>query len=161
MEEKIYLNQNGYDDYLKKIEQKEKELADLRIYKGTEAIYQGDTWHDNPTLYQTELKENALMMEISKMKKQLNNIEIVENSGDSKLIDFGDIIKIYIYFSDNDYEEEIFKLVGTTPDLKSNVQEISINSPLGKSIYHKKIGDVGNYKVEEKEIKFKIVEKLN
>ena len=50
------LSKQGYEDYLKVINEKEKELADLRLYKGRDAIYQGDNWHDNPTLYQTESK---------------------------------------------------------------------------------------------------------
>ena len=126
MEEKLKLNRNGYEDYLKEIEKKEKELADLRIYKGKDAIFQGDNWHDNPTLYQTELKEMSLMREIAQMKHRLNNIEIVENIGDESLVDIGDIVKIDMIFSENDYEEEIFKLVGTTPnfDLSAGIQEI-------------------------------------
>ena len=49
MKEKFKLNKQGYEAYQKEIERKEKELADLRIYKGTDAIFQGDNWHDNPT----------------------------------------------------------------------------------------------------------------
>ena len=75
MEEKIKLNKEGYEDYLKSISEKEKQLADLRMYKGKDAIFQGDNWHDNPTLYQAELQEVSLMKEISDMKKKIQNIE--------------------------------------------------------------------------------------
>ena len=41
-EEKLKLNKKGYDEYLKAIQEKEKQLAAVRMYKGTDAIYQGD-----------------------------------------------------------------------------------------------------------------------
>ncbi len=162
MEEKIKLNQAGYEDYLKEIEKKEKELAELRIYKGADAIYQGDTWHDNPTLYQAELKEMALMRDISQMKQKLNCIEIVESLGDVRLVDIGDIVKVDMIYEEDDIEEEIFKLIATTPDLnhENQIQDVSINSPLGKSLYHRKVGDTVSYQVKEHSYQVRIKEKV-
>ena len=115
MEEKIKLNKQGYEDYLKAIAEKEKQLADLRMYKGTDAIFQGDNWHDNPTLYQAELQERCLMREIAEMKHKLqNNVEIVENLGDEEIIDIGDIVRIDMIFSEDDREEEM----DTGPNLR-------------------------------------------
>ena len=155
------LNKQGYEDYLKEIHEKEKELSDLRLYKGRDAIYQGDNWHDNPTLYQTEAKERSLMLEITKMKSELKNIEIIENSGNQILIDIGDIVKVEMFFSEVDKEECTFKLVATTPksDIDAEIQEISINSPLGSAIYHRKIGDVTTYKVNDSTYTIKILKK--
>lgn len=155
------LNKQGYEDYLKEIHEKEKELSDLRLYKGRDAIYQGDNWHDNPTLYQTEAKERSLMLEIAKMKSELKNIEIIENSGNQILIDIGDIVKVEMFFSEVDKEECEFKLVATTPksDINAEIQEISINSPLGSAIYHRKIGDVTTYKVNDSIYTIKIIKK--
>lgn len=162
MEEKLKLNKQGYEDFLNEIKRKEKELADLRVYKGRDAIYQGDNWHDNPILYQTELKEMALMKEIVDMKNQLANIEIVENIGDESLIDIGDIVKVEIVFSDDDREERLFKLVATSPSFnrESKIEEISLNSPLGTAMYHKKIGETVTYKVRENVIKANLKEKV-
>lgn len=162
MEERIKLNKQGYEEYQKEIERKEKELADLRIYKGTDAIFQGDNWHDNPTLYQTEAKERTLMLEIAKMRRKLLKIEIVENIGDETLIDIGDIVKIDMIFSEDDREEEIFKLVATNPSfgLDTDINEVSINSPIGKAMYQKKIGDIAQYKVNDRIFTIQIREKL-
>ena len=159
MQEKIKLNKQGYDEYLKAIETKEKELADVRMYKGTDAIYQGDNWHDNPTLYQTEAQERTLMREISEMKFKLQNIEIVENFGDSSLIDIGDIIGVNIILSENNKKDEIFKLVAAAPLIDSTIKEISINSPIGAAVYHKKVGDFVTYKVRNKTFNMEIKEK--
>ena len=163
MEEKIKLNKQGYEDYLKAIAEKEKQLADLRMYKGTDAIFQGDNWHDNPTLYQAELQERCLMREIAEMKYKLqNNVEIVENLGDEEIIDIGDIVRIDMIFSEDDREEEIFKLVATTPNLKfgAEIQEVSINSPIGNAMYHKKIGEIATYKVQDRTFTLQIKEKV-
>ena len=162
MEEKIKLNQQGYEDYLKLLAEKEKQLADLRMYKGKDAIFQGDNWHDNPTLYQTELQERSLMLEIAEMKHNLQyNIEIVENLGDGKLVDIGDVVKVDMIFSEDDREEETFKLVGTVPnlDMDEEIQEVSINSPIGNAIYHKKVGEIATYKVKDRIFKVQIKEK--
>lgn len=163
MEDRIRLSESGYDNYLKQIKEKEKELIDLRIYKGTDAIYQGDNWHDNPTLYETERQERALMQEIAEMKEKLNKIEIVENIGDETLVDIDDIVKVEIIFSEEDKEEVVYKLIGSTPDFQTNnqFQEISINSPIGNAIYHKKIGDIANYNVNDRIFTIKIKEKIN
>lgn len=163
MEEKIKLNKQGYEDYLKAIAEKEKQLADLRMYKGTDAIFQGDNWHDNPTLYQAELQERSLMREIAEMKHKLqNNVEIVENLGDEEIIDIGDIVRIDMIFSEDDREEEILKLVATTPNLKfgAEIQEVSINSPIGNAMYHKKVGEIATYKVQDRTFTLQIKEKV-
>lgn len=159
MEEKIKLNKQGYEDYLKVIAEKEKELADLRMYKGTDAIFQGDNWHDNPILYQAELKERTLMVEISEMKQKLQNVEIVENLGDESLIDIGDIVRVDIIFAEDDREEEIFKLIATTPSIDAEIEEVSINSPIGAAVYHKKVGDFATYNVRDNTFKIEILEK--
>lgn len=159
MEEKIKLNKQGYEDYLKAIAEKEKELADLRMYKGTDAIFQGDNWHDNPILYQAELKERTLMVEISEMKQKLQNVEIVENLGDESLIDIGDIVRVDIIFAEDDREEEIFKLIATTPSIDAEIEEVSINSPIGAAVYHKKVGDFATYNVRDNTFKIEILEK--
>ncbi len=160
MEEKIKLNRQGYEDYLKAIAEKEKQLSDLRMYKGKDAIFQGDNWHDNPTLYQAELQEKSFMVEIAEMRKKLQNIEIVESLGDEELIDIGDIVKVDIIFSEDDREEEMFKLVATTPSFSAEIQEVSINSPIGDAIYHKKVGEMATYKVQDRTFTLQIKEKV-
>ena len=160
MQEKMKLNKQGYDEYLKAIEEKEKQLAAVRMYKGTDAIYQGDNWHDNPTLYQTEAQERALMVEISEMKQKLQNVEIIESLGNESLIDIGDIVRVDIIFNEGNRKEEVFKLIASSPSFDSEIKEVTINSPIGVAIYHKKVGDFATYKVRDKVFKIEIIEKM-
>ena len=67
-EKKLKMDWKGYENYQSKIEKLELELAEVRKYKGEVAIFQGDTWHDNPDLDYTEAKEKRLMFRIAKMK---------------------------------------------------------------------------------------------
>lgn len=163
MEENLKLNKQGYEDYLKAIEKKEAELAAVRKYKGTDAIYQGDNWHDNPTLYQTEAQEMNIMKEIAEMKYRLQKAEIVENLGDETLIDIGDVVKADMIMPNNNRRENLFKIVATSPSTDKNAQikEVSINSPIGAAVYHKKIGDTVTYKVGDRVFTLEIKEKLN
>ena len=50
-------------------------------------------------------------------------------------------------YSESNVEEMFLKLVGGEANFRGDVPEISINSPLGKSIYQKKVGDRTSYQV--------------
>lgn len=80
-----------YDERVKEIEKLEEELTIIRKYKGDVAIHQGDNWHDNPILYQTELKETALMAQIKNLKDKLLTFEIISDRSDD-MIDVDDIL---------------------------------------------------------------------
>lgn len=146
---KIKMDKEGYENYLKQIADLEKQLNETRLYKGKTAIFQGDNWHDNPELYQTEANERTLMQQISRMRDNIRNIEIVERNLDMNVVDIGDFVLLDIIYSDDDIEELYIKLVGGEANFKKEIPEISINSPLGKSIYQKNIGDKTSYQVND------------
>lgn len=161
MSEKLRMDQKGYQEYLEEITKLEKQLNDLRKYKGTDAIFQGDNWHDNPTLYQAESQERSLMFRIKEMKVKALDIEIIEKVENGELIDVGDTVVIDMIFAPDDQEEQIFTLIGGNPDFELDIPQISINSPLGAAIYHKRIGDQANYTVQQRTINVLIKQKLN
>lgn len=144
---KIKMDQEGFEQYLKQIEKLEEELSQTRLYKGKTAIFQGDNWHDNPELYQTEARERSLMQQITQMRANAQNIEIVERNSDVSIIDIGDFVTLDMIYSESNVEEMFLKLVGGEANFRGDVPEISINSPLGKSIYQKKVGDRASYQV--------------
>ncbi len=156
------LNKQGYEQYLKELENKKRELAEIRKYKGEVAIHQGDNWHDNPILYQSELKEKALMTEIKKMKEELEKIEIVDNLSDKNLVDIGDIVKVDM-ITDDDINEIIFKLVALAPecDSDSEITSVTIDSPIGNAMYRHRIGETVTYEVRDNLFELKLKEKMN
>lgn len=119
------VHQYEYDNLLKSIEKLEEELADIRRYKGEVAIHQGDNWHDNPILYQTELKETALMSQIRNLREELYSYEIIKerNTG---MLDLSEILNPNIV-KDLDLPE------GKKSQIKVK-QNIIIKHPIGGKI---------------------------
>lgn len=120
------IHQYQYDNLLKHIKDLEDELAKIRLYKGDVAIYQGDNWHDNPVLYQTELKESALMAKISQLRSELYSYEVIKERS-SDMISLDKIMKPTFNFSENISDE-----VREDIELKYNY---IINFPIDKNIY--------------------------
>ena len=98
------VHQYEYDNLLKSIEKLEEELAEIRKYKGEVAIYQGDNWHDNPILYQTELKETALMSQIRNLREELYSYEIIKERN-TEMVDLSEILNPNIV-KNSDLSEE-------------------------------------------------------
>ena len=159
-EKKLKMDRKGYENYQSKIEKLELELAEVRKYKGEVAIFQGDTWHDNPDLDYTEAKEKRLMFRIAKMKNNLNNIEIIEKSSNSNVVCIGDTLKIII---DDGIliEELIIELVSDVSDISDDVNQVSVNSLLGQAILNVEVGETTEYTALNSIIKVKILEKIN
>ena len=158
--EPIYLDQNGYNEYLKKIEQIKKAIQENN--KGRKEAFDagaGDGW-DSPEFEEIERTNMRLNGELRKMYEALDRIVIIEKHNDQEIIDIGDIILADMIFSSNDTEEMIFKLVGTTGNLEAEIEEVSINSPLGNAIYKKKIGDTCSYSVNNRNFSILLKKKL-
>lgn len=158
-EKKLKMDRKGYENYQSKIEKLELELAEVRKYKGEVAIFQGDTWHDNPNLDYTEAKEKRLMFRIAKMKNNLNNIEIIEKSSNSSVVSIGDTLRIMI---DDGIliEELIIELVSDISDISDDVNLVSVNSILGQAILNLEIGETTEYTALNSIIRVKILEKI-
>ena len=79
------------------------------------------------------------------------------------IINIGDTLKVKIIYSEDDIEEITIKLTGNfIPSTDSNIQEITLNSPLGQALYLKDINDKHiNYTVNNNKIKIEIIEKIN
>lgn len=57
-------------------------------------------------------------------------------------------------------EETItFELVAGMPDLGSRIMKISVNSPLGKAVYQRKIGEELSYIVDNEKVNIQIISK--
>ena len=65
----------------------------------------------------------------------------------------------------DDYEDlgiQAYKLVATErPNMSAEIIEVTINSPLGQSIYQNKVGNSGSFKVLDNTIHYSIVSKHN
>ena len=155
---KIYLDQKGYDNYLKELEEIREKIrnnsSDISEYMSDDAY--GDTWHDNFAYEQAIKKENALFYEYKKKLDGLNCIEIVNNQNSNACVNIGNIVEIKF---DDELENEFYKLTGNTVSaVEDGIVCITVNSPLGKNIFKKKKNDVFKFEVDSKIISGQIVD---
>ena len=153
--DKIYLDEEGYQNYLKEIEEIREKIrknnVDISEFMSDDAY--GDGWHDNFAYEQAIKKESSLLFELANKKKGLSKIEIITNKKCSNKVEIGSVVTIKI-----DDELEKYKLIGNTvSDLTQEIPNITLNSPLGKAIYNKKSGDFFSYSVDELVIDGKII----
>lgn len=153
MKQRLKLTQEGVEKLKGELEDKRKELRDLRQYKAAAAENEGDAWHDNFAFEQTEIQERAFQHEISRLQNQLDTAEIIEVTNFENQVNIGSKVTINMIFSDDDDEEYTFTL-GSVQNMKEDV--ISVNSPLGECVLGKSVGFEGKYKVKESEIKIQI-----
>ena len=157
MSDKIYLNKEGYDNYLKELdlikEKIRKNSMDMTEFASDDAY--GDGWHDNFAYESSLQKENALFFEYKRKLDGLNKIVIVEHSN-SGLVDIGSVVTIFI---DGEEEPETYKITGNTTLIDDgNMLHITINSPLGRCLYKKKKNDTFEYEVNSVKITGKIMD---
>lgn len=127
---------------LKKLED---ELEDLKVVKRKEvaakikeAREQGDL-SENAEYDAAKDEQRDIEARIEELEAILKNAEVVvEDEADTETINIGCTIVVY----DREFEEEMeFKIVGST-EANSLQGKISNESPVGKALIGKKVGDV-------------------
>lgn len=160
-EEKVYLDKAGYEQYLAEIEKLKEDLKQNSFNKSSaheSAV--GDGWHDNYAFEEAKRQELMIIGSLEAKLKGLSRIVIIEKSGDEDLIDLGDVVTVKMTYAPDDSEDFTFKLVGShAPAYDGEVREISVNSPLGKSVYQKRVGTNSEYEVNSKKIGISILDR--
>ena len=153
MEKKNILTYEG----LKKLED---ELEDLKVNKRREvsekikeAREQGDL-SENAEYDAAKDEQRDIEARIEEIEKILKNAEVVlEEEADSDKVSIGCIVKIY----DCEFEEEMeYKIVGST-EANSLKGKISNESPVGKALIGKTVGESVKIETEEGDIEYKIL----
>ena len=159
-EKKYVMDQEHYDNVLAGIEMLKKKRAELNMgRKDAFDSSAGDGW-DSPEFEELERQERMIIGQIEEKLLMLKNAVIIESQNKKDVIDVGDIVRINIDFGNNDIEESIYKLTGGVSGDIDGLTNISINSPLGASIYQKKIGEDTSYTVNANNFKVTILEKI-
>lgn len=160
LQDKIYLTADGYKQYCEEIEKIEVELLKNTDYK-VQAISEapGNGWHDNFAYEDACRNESMLQKRLEQLLKQKGKIELIESSiYDRNLVNIGDVVKLEFMYDDGDTEIEEVRLTGNWKvSLDGLVQEVSLNSPLGRAIYLQKIGSSVSYSVNGREIRIRIL----
>ena len=139
----------------------EDELQDLKVnrrreiaQKIKEAREQGDL-SENAEYDAAKDEQRDIEARIEEIEKILKNAEVVvEDEVDSDKINIGCTVKVF----DITFDEEMeFKLVGST-EANSLEGKISNESPVGKALLGRTIGDIVDVQVPDGVAKFEILE---
>ena len=154
MEEKNILTYAG-------LKEAEDELHNLKVVKRKEvaqkikeAREQGDP-SENAEYDAAKDEQRDIELRIEKLEKLLKNVEVVvEEEIDLEKINIG--CKVKVYEIDEDEEME-FRIVGST-EANSLQNKISNESPVGKALLGKKVGDVVDVETQIGVIQYKVLD---
>ena len=156
MAEKQFLTKKGYEERVALLENlkvvRRKEVAQ----KLKEAREQGDL-SENAEYDAAKDEQRDIEARIEELEAILKNAEVVvEDDVDLDTINIGCTVDVY----DKEFEEEIvFQLVGST-EANSLEGKISNESPVGKALIGKKVGDVVAVETQAGVIEYEVL-KIN
>lgn len=152
----ILVDHDGYNQFMKIFNSLENKIQDISN-DGTEACDNdpGNGWHDNFSFEAIVENSRQLQYQLNQMKKDKTKLRIIDEKNVDKVIHINDVITIKFIYDDNDYDIDNIKLTGK---YIPNNNETTLNSPLGKTIYNRKINDKLEYKVNDKIIKIEILD---
>ena len=94
------------------------------------------------------------------IKHKLDGLKriVILDEVEQDIINVNDIVTVNMIYPE--IEETItFELVAGMPDLGSRIMKISVNSPLGKAVYQRKIGEELSYMVDNEKVNIQIISK--
>lgn len=160
----VLVDTDGFNQYYEELNRlKDISLSIASIGSESYADAVGDGWHDNFAFEDTMRESRKIASRINKMLEDEKYLKIVDKKSNSDdIIDVGDILKIKVIYDIDDIEEYTVKLTGKYMiDNNAKIKEISLNSPIGRSIYLKNINDDDtHYYVNGKKISIKIINKI-
>lgn len=142
---------------LKKLEEELENLKVVRrkevAQKIKEAREQGDL-SENAEYDAAKDEQRDIEARIEELEKILKNAEVVvEDEIDLEKINIGCTVTVY----DNEFEEEIeFKIVGST-EANSLQGKISNESPVGRALLGRKVGDTVEVETQAGVIEYKVL----
>ena len=160
----VLVDMDGFNQYYEELNRlKDISLSIASIGSESYADAVGDGWHDNFAFEDTMRESRKIASRINKMLEDEKYLKIVDKiSPSDDIIDVGNILKIKVIYDIGDIEEYTIKLTGKYMiDNNAKIKEISLNSPIGRSIYLKNINDNDiHYYINDKKISIKIIRRL-
>ena len=151
-ENKVLVTEEGY----KKLEEELAYLKGPRKMEVAEKIKQAREYGDlsENSEYDEAKNEQALLeAKIAEMEVMVRNATIVDKVS-TKDVGIGTSVKLYDY----EFEEEIeYHIVGAT-EIDLAAGKISVESPVGKALFGKKVNDEVDVEVPDGVAKYKILD---
>ena len=163
--DEILVSQEGYNQYFDEIEKLKRE-SKINAINGSKSYIDavGDGWHDNFAFEDSVRESRKISARLEKMIKNSNKLKIVNDSTffkDKSIIKLGEKLRIKVNYTNDDEETYDVLLTGKyLPSDNENITEITLNSPIGKAIYLKKVGQQIVTKINQNDVKILIIKKL-
>ena len=158
----ILVDRDGYEQFMDVFEKLKNSMNNIAT-SGSEEYRNavGDGWHDNFAYEELMRDEKKVSAQIEKMLGEKKQLKVIDNTlKKDELINIGDILKIEVIYDKSDVEVFEIKLTGKyLPDLESDIQEISLNSQMGRALYLKNVHNKILYKIHDEEVEIKVLEK--
>ena len=155
------LTHEGYEKLLQKLQELKQRYAEneMAMSKSIQNAT-GDGAHDNGEFEALQSQEKVLVSQINMLLekiRQANIIEIPELTENQ--INIGDNVVLKLIYDINDYEIDTYQLVGS--DGNPHLHQISVNSPIGKAVFGKYIGERIPFSVNDNTFYVEILEKIH
>jgi len=136
--EENYVNQQGYDKLKATIEELRAQIEENK-----------------------DTRKNAILVSaLNILVTELERLVVVEKD-EKDYVYLNDTVALDMIYGPDDCEEEVVKLVAICENVTGGIKEITIDSPLGKAIHKKAIGEQVTYTVNGMPITAIIKSKLN
>ena len=100
--DKIFLTEEGKQELKEYIELLHDKLKGNSKKKSDCYEFEGDGWHDNFAFEEAKRQEISIIQEIEAKNEILKDVQIVNKTNDKNKVNVDDIIKLKLYFSDED-----------------------------------------------------------
>ena len=153
MFDNIYLTQEGIDKLTSELENLKGPVRQDLAAKLKAAIEMGDL-SENADYKKAKEDQGFIEGRIQELEETLKRAQVIEqNTVVSGVIQIGSIVIV----KEEGYSEEEFQIVGSK-ETDPNSGKISYESPIGRALLNKRVGDIVRVKTPEGGINFKIVE---
>ena len=156
MNDCIYLDEEGLKEYKKSIENLIKNVD--KINDEISKLRKDKKFDEMNELYTIK---DELLARIEDKKNTLTFVKLIEKGNSENILDLGDTATIELDFGDNDKETCLIKLVSVDSYTENDLECVSINSPLGRALYRKNVGEKTYYIVKNNKVNVTILKKNN
>lgn len=155
----MLLTKEAYRQKEKELERLNEKLQEVRKEKALQISQSdGDDRHDNFGFEQAEIQERAVIKNIRDLTAQLRDVTIVETIEDKskQIVQVGDLVKLKLDYGDDDAFETEYRLQALP---SSEEATVTLNSPIGKTIFQKEVGFLGECRIANgNKVKIQILE---
>jgi len=150
--EPVHLTAEGIARLQEELEELVKVRRPALSERLRKAIQQGDLW-ENADYITAKEEQGFLEGRIQQIETMLRNAVLIEANNDNERVRLGSMVTVV---EDGSAEEEVFHLVGPA-EANPSQGRISYESPLGRALLERRVGDVVQVTAPAGEILFRVV----